>query len=327
MISKGIIFNAFYNSKTKQEFLNNVGIPYEHRSGTSINNDIKYFLDYAGINDDYSAKSFIIRYNKKQEIEYNKNPKYCPSCGKIIPFNKRFNKFCSKSCANKESNIKRGKHTEESKQKLINTFKQKREDNFKLISECINLGILENPYNYQYKDNLINPNRCKELICPECGKIYHTYIQQCGRLKNWKCCSKECNIKHSNKIIYDKVQERIKNGIFSGWQSRNIDSYSEKFWINVLKNNNIQYIREFHLDKKYFIDFYLEKNGKYIDLEIDGKQHKYDDRIIHDIERDNYISNKGIIIYRIEWNEINSKNGSSLMKEKIDKFLEFYNKL
>ena len=34
-----------------------------------------------------------------------------------------------------------------------------------------------------------------------------------------------------------------------------------------------------------------------------------------------------VIKKRIEWNEINSENGSNLMKEKIDKFLEFYNKL
>ena len=328
MISKEIIFNAFYNSKTKKEFLNIIGIPYEHKSGTSINNDIKHFLEYAGINDDYSAKAFIERNKVKEEIEYNKNPKYCSICGKIIPFNKRFNKFCSQSCASTYSNIKRGNHSEisnlKSSQSNKETFKNK---GGKYISECIKEGILENPFNYLFKDRLIKISSCKEHICPECGKKYHTYLQKSGNLSNWKCCSKECNIKHSNKIIYDKVQERIKNGIFSGWQSRNIDSYSEKFWINVLKNNNIQYIREFHLDKKYFIDFYLEKNNKYIDLEIDGKQHKYDDRIIHDKERDEYISNKGIIIYRIDWNEINTKSGSKLMKEKIDKFLDFYNNL
>lgn len=327
MINKEEIFNAFYNSKTKQEFLNIIGIPYEHKSGTSVNNDIKYFLEYAGINDDYSAKSFIERNKIKEEVEYNKNPKYCSVCGNIIPFNKRFNKFCSQSCANTYSNIKRGKHSDESKEKLSKTFKEKKEKQYKLISECINIGILENPFNYSYKDILINPNRCKEYICPECGKKYHTYLQKSGNLSNWKCCSKECNLIHSNKIISNKVHERINNGTFSGWQSRNITSYAEKFWINVLNNNNIQYISEFHLDKKYFIDFYLEKNGKYIDLEIDGKQHKYEDRIIHDKERDKYISNKGIIIYRIDWNEINSKEGSKLMQEKINKFLNFYNNI
>lgn len=328
MINKEKIFNAFYNSKTKNEFLKIIGIPIEHRSGTSINNDIKYFLEFAGINDDYSAKAFINRYNDKQKIEYNKNPKICPICGKIISFEKRFNKYCSQSCATIATNKERGKHSEESKIKSsISNKKTFKSNGGKYISECIADGILENPFNYLFIDRLIKVSSCKEHICPECGKIYHTYLQKNGKLSNWKCCSKECNLKHSSKIISNKVQERIKIGTFSGWKSRNIISYAEKFWIDVLKNNSIQYIKEYHLDKKYFLDFYIEKNGKYIDLEIDGKQHKYDNRIIHDKERDKYISNKGIIIYRIDWNEISSNNGSKLMAEKINKFLDFYNNL
>lgn len=326
MISKEKIFEAFYNSKTKKEFLNIIGIPYEHRSGTAINNDIKYFLDYAGIIDDYSAKSFINRYNDKQKIEYNKYPNYCSVCNKVIPFEKRFNKYCSQSCANTASNIKRGSHSIESKIKSSISNKNIIKNNGgKYISECINEGILENPFNYSFNDRLIKISSCKEHICPICGKIYHTYLQKSGGLKNWKCCSKECNLKNSSKIISNKVQERIQNGTFSGWKTRNIISYAEDFWIKVLNNNNIDYIKEYHLDKKYFLDFYIEKNGKYIDLEIDGKQHK--DRIIHDKQRDEYVSNKGIIIYRIDWNEISSNKGSKLMKEKIDNFLNFYNNM
>lgn len=41
----------------------------------------------------------------------------------------------------------------------------------------------------------------------------------------------------------------------------------------------------------------------------------------------NILNQKNIIVYRIKWNEIKSKNGSNLMKEKIDNFLEFYSKL
>ena len=38
------------------------------------------------------------------------------------------------------------------------------------------------------------------------------------------------------------------------------------------------------------------------------------------------IGSKGIEVYRILWNEIKTENGKQLMKEKIDKFLKFYNK-
>lgn len=56
--------------------------------------------------------------------------------------------------------------------------------------------------------------------------------------------------------------------------------------------------------------------GIEIDLEIDGKRHKYEDRVEHDKIRDEYIKSKGIVVYRIDWNEINSEKGSLMMKEK-----------
>ena len=46
------------------------------------------------------------------------------------------------------------------------------------------------------------------------------------------------------------------------------------------------------------------------------------------IQKDeDFISSNPYIVYRIEWNEINSEEGKQLMKEKIDKFLDFYNNL
>ena len=61
-------------------------------------------------------------------------------------------------------------------------------------------------------------------------------------------------------------------------------------------------------------------------MEIDGKQHKYPDRIKMDSIRDKNLISLGYEIYRIDWNEINTENGKLKMKEKINKFLEFYNK-
>ena len=42
--------------------------------------------------------------------------------------------------------------------------------------------------------------------------------------------------------------------------------------------------------------------------------------------RDKNLISLGYEIYRIDWNEINTENGKLKMKEKINKFLEFYNK-
>jgi very-short-patch-repair endonuclease len=62
-----------------------------------------------------------------------------------------------------------------------------------------------------------------------------------------------------------------------------------------------------------------------LDLEIDGRQHTY--RVEHDKERDAFLRENGFLVYRIPWNTVNTENGRQLMKEKIDKFLEFYNSL
>lgn len=92
-----------------------------------------------------------------------------------------------------------------------------------------------------------------------------------------------------------------------------------------MENNNIQYKFNYHFDK-YFLDFYIEINNRKIDLEIDGKQHKYKDRLESDKIRDEFIKYNNIEVYRIDWNEINSEDGKRLMKEKIDNFINFLNR-
>ena len=91
---------------------------------------------------------------------------------------------------------------------------------------------------------------------------------------------------------------------------------------DVLKNNGITYTHNYHFNK-YFLDFYIEINNRKIDLEIDGKQHNYPDRIVKDKERDEFVLSNNIEVYRISWNSINTKKGKIIMKEKIDNFLKF----
>ena len=177
-------------------------------------------------------------------------------------------------------------------------------------------------------------------------KLDHKYAQY---LKNPKCCS-ICSklLRASNKTGYcadclrhapelaeyrRKVctfaSSKVKNRKF--WMTRDKKSYAEQFWTQVLDNNNISYKHNFpvkiHETKHYFyLDFYICKNDVRIDLEIDGKQHEYEDRKLHDISRDHYLTQQGFLIYRIKWNEINSEKGKLLMQSKIDAFLNFYAK-
>jgi len=118
------------------------------------------------------------------------------------------------------------------------------------------------------------------------------------------------------------ARKRVADGTHIGWKVRPIESYPEKFWKQVLTNNGIEFEFNFYIQKKtlglsnlagYFLDFKLQNK---IDLEIDGKQHKYEDRKQSDLVRDKALSSNGWKVYRIEWNEINTEKGKNLMKQK-----------
>ena len=62
-------------------------------------------------------------------IEYEKNPKVCKFCGKILPYEKRHNEFCDSSCSTKYGNPlrKRKKKIAPSRiKKIINLTKKKK---------------------------------------------------------------------------------------------------------------------------------------------------------------------------------------------------------
>ena len=271
--------------------------------------------------------------NKKlAEIRKNNRHNYkfiCQKCGKEYElnlteraFNKgNYTKFCCRSCAN--SRIR----TPEIKEKIknaLNVFNNNKDNSVKNIIKDINQYNKENMNFDEFKAK--HPNIVK--TCKICGKEFIPTIRPNGnKISSANVCSKKC---HKQLMIENghKAHEiAIKNGRFKPWQSRKIISYPEHFWINVLNNNNIQFIHNHYFENKYFLDFYIKVNNIEIDLEIDGKQHRYKDRKQHDKERDEFIKNHNLIVYRIEWNEINSEKGSLLMKEKINNFIKFYNNI
>jgi len=308
---------------------------------------------------------------KQIELTRKERKLICKKCGKEYVLNltdkefenKKYSKFCSKSCASSRP------HSNETKEKIRNSVKKKilmhpelcknqytgpnkeyyiskiktlnkdqkqnysNPENYKHVSELINEGYILNIDNYSYKDKLFNTLLLKQHKCLICNKDFYARIIKSGKVGGGNTCCEECH----KKLMQQRGKEsynRIKNeGRFQGWKSRNIISYAEKFWIEVLKNNNIQYIREKLVDygnlgngERYFLDFYIEIGDRKIDLEIDGKQHKYKDRQESDIKRDNFLISKGYEVYRIDWNEINTENGKNLMKNKINQFLNYINK-
>lgn len=224
--------------------------------------------------------------------------KYCKYCGKEL--NSNHKTFCNSSCSASYNNKLR---------KLSKETKEK-----------IKRGVIKYYSSLEKKD-------IYKKECVICHRLFLPKINNNGRISTCKTCSKECSQKlrsQNGKLIIKKM---MADGRYKSWQTRNITSYPENFWINVLNNNNIKYIREDFQTKKYFLDFLIEKNGVKIDLEIDGKQHNYPERKLHDSIRDEYLKNLGYVIYRISWNSINTKDGKDKMEAKINNFIKFYNSI
>ena len=152
----------------------------------------------------------------------------------------------------------------------------------------------------------------RKRYCRVCGAELHRQTEGdlCG-----KCIKHDEN--HRKKLS-EIAKKNMAIGKIKPWNSRNIKSYAERFWENVLSNNNIKFEREKRVSG-YFLDFVIGA----IDVEIDGKQHEYADRKESDEKRDAYLKSIGYYVYRIKWNEVNTEQGKATMKHKIDDFVSF----
>jgi len=254
----------------------------------------------------YNKLNNFIGENNINVSHLEKKIKYCLNCGKIVK--KCDNKFCDSSCAATYNNRKR------------------------LLSDTTKLKISNSVKNNCFKNKKISPIIQIKRICIICNIEFIVPKVNNNKLSKSKCCSNDCHIKlriKNGKII---VNERIANGTHKGWKTRNIVSYPELFFIEVLNNNNIKFKHNHPINKRdlglknmcnYFLDFFIE--NKKIDLEIDGQQH--DRRKKYDEYRDEILIKNGYVVYRIKWKNINTKNGNEYIKNEIDKFLEFYNKI
>lgn len=281
------------------------------------NRELNLKLSRANINKMTQTRQ-VQRQEKPNEHTRREFKTICERCGKeFIQITSEYNirtgkvsRFCSRKCANSHPQVCKGKTK---------------------IVKCIDCGI-DVEVKIQSDPKKIRCNKCKishskqERNCIICGNVITPVKTKSGRYSTSKYCSEECRKIDKVRNGRNAYECSKKNGTHKPWQSRNIISYPEKFWIKVLDNNDIKFTREYHLDKKYFLDFYIEVNGRKIDLEIDGGQHKQEDHIKHDKFRDEYITSLGIEVYRVSWNSINTESGKMLMKDKIDNFLSFYNK-
>lgn len=253
-------------------------------------------------------------YSKSKRIERIIVTKHCEKCGKPfnvirtlilktgeikIPENEK--RFDTRSCANGQI------HTKEWKSNISKGTKGKTS---------------------WYKDG----RSSLIIFCKECGRKlkYNNKSGYCNRHFRDHVFSTD----EYRKNLSSSVRRNVENGTHKGWQTRNIVSYPEKFFIDVLKNNQLFEKCEMNKpisksslglsgNENYFLDFFFAE--KMIDLEIDGKQHFYEDRIESDETRDAALTKNGYRVYRIKWKSINRPEGKAYIKTEIDNFLEFYN--
>ena len=289
-----VLFELIKSSKSRNEVL------------------LKYFGKSNGIL--YQLLNNFITENKIDPSHLERKIKICPQCGKIVK--KRGNKFCNSSCSASFTN--KGKVvSEETKSKIQSKLKGR------ILSEEIKEKRRKWPNTNLKHGKYIS--KAKERECKLCGTPFIATLINRGQRSSSKFCSDLCR----NKYISELKKTEVKNGTHKGWQSRNIESYPERFFKKVLNNNNIKFEHNYPVNKKeleldeshsYFLDFFIE--NKKIDLEIDGKQHK--ERKDYDDIRDINLTNNGFKVYRIKWENINTEKGKLYIKEEIDKFLSFY---
>ena len=151
-----------------------------------------------------------------------------------------------------------------------------------------------------------------EKICQKCGKNFTISWSK----RRQKTCSVECGAflkwdypgyrENMSKINSDLAKKQHSKGTGIGWRTRKKlePSYPEKIAIRTLDSLNVEYEYEMPFGK-YFVDFAI--NDRMIAIEIDGRQHKKEERRKTDEEKDSLLCESGWKVYRILYPEENIK--------------------
>ena len=232
------------------------------------------------------------RLYKIQRIDaYNQEPNLCAHCFNLIPYEKKNNKFCCKSCSASYNNVRRSARSIESKLKTSNTMK----------------GVIR-----PKTQNILNKNYTDIFLieCKVCKKQkYVNYLK-----KNHKTCgSVDC------KTIASVGTRTYQNGsrkpvwFFNPYENKEV--LLESSWeveiaeYLILKNiewcrpNFIKWVDSNNKTRRYFPDFYLPQYNIYLDPKNPYCMQR-------DIKKLNAISLMVDIIY----------GDKDMIKEKLNKF-------
>lgn len=131
-----------------------------------------------------AEKSKLITAQKLQDrIKlYNQNPSTCKQCNGILPYDKRHNIFCCKSCAATYNNLARDKVIyEKSKATLHKTLSKKFPPKIKIIKEKPKIQKdtkIKDIKKYKKKEN-----KKTQHFCKYCGQISCIYPEICKKYR------------------------------------------------------------------------------------------------------------------------------------------------
>lgn len=205
-----------------------------------------------------------------EEKKYLENPNRCLHCSVNLSYDKRGNKFCSKSCGASYNNMN----------KDYTKFKPGPKKGFKPT-----------------KPNAILFTKIKQCIV--CNK-YHPKTNQ--------TCSTECKKLLLSKIIRQRIHHGWNPNTNRGRQKKSYLEFSFEQWLNE-NYPEIKYITEHPFKRKdeiktYFADFYFPELS--LIIELDGSQHNATEE--YDKNRDQYIIDTyHVKILRISHTEYKSK--------------------
>jgi very-short-patch-repair endonuclease len=195
--------------------------------------------------------------NDELKISYKSNPRICPICSNIIPFDKRNNKTCSKSCSATYANNKRA----------LSGWTQSTETKNKISNKITGRKL--------------KPEYCKVNFCIICNAVI--------RNSHRATCGDNCLHILASNNSKDLIIRRKKSN-YSRWNGPSRMERSFSVWLN---NNGIY---DFEVEKPfvipitnklYFGDFYFPKLKLLI--ELDGKQHEKEEAKIYDKTRDSLL--------------------------------------
>ena len=171
--------------------------------------------------------------------DYYINPNKCTQCSNILSYKKRKNKYCSSSCAATFNN-KRRILSDKTKNLISIKLKGKKftqEQKEKITGEK----------NGNWKGGVCRKKSITNRKCIICGLEFTVKTISNNRLSRSKCCS----IEYQNKDSSNRMKQKANTGLLKGWSTRNVISYPEKFFINVLNNNNIKFKHNYQVNKRF----------------------------------------------------------------------------